>query len=199
MRVRVAPGVFVPRRRTELLVRSALPVVRAGSVVVDLCCGSGAVGLALARGSAGLKVEVHCADIDPAAVECARQNVADVGGHVHVGDLYAALPSELRGRVGVLVVNAPYVPTDAVALMPPEARLHEPLVALDGGADGLDVQRRVIAGAGEWLSRGAHVLIETSEEQAPVTQELFLDAGFGNVRVVSDDDLDATVVVATNW
>jgi release factor glutamine methyltransferase len=196
LRVRVAAGVFVPRRRTELLVREALDLVREESVVVDLCCSSGAVGLAIARGAAGLGVDVHCADIDPAAVQCARQNMADVGGHVHVGDLYAALPSELRGRVDVLVVNAPYVPTEAVALMPPEARLHEPLVALDGGADGLDVQRRVIAGAAEWLAPGGHVLIETSEQQAPVTRKLFLDAGFGGVRVVSDDELAATTVIA---
>ncbi|MEH3077777.1 MAG: hypothetical protein PGN11_14105 [Quadrisphaera sp.] len=70
------------------------------------------------------------------------------------GDLYAALPAQLRGRVDLLLVNAPYVPTDSVALMPPEARDHEPLTALDGGSDGLDVHRRVAAGAREWLAPG---------------------------------------------
>ena len=89
-------------------------------------------------------IELHAVDIDPVAVACARRNVAVVGGEVHEGDLYDALPASLRGRVESLVANAPYVPTDAIALLPAEARVHEPRVALDGGPDGLDVQRRVI-------------------------------------------------------
>ena len=89
-------------------------------------------------------VEVHAADVDPVATACAATNLGD-RGHVHTGDLYAALPDDLRGRVDVLVANAPYVPTDAIGTMPPEARDHEPRVALDGGGDGLDVQRRIIA------------------------------------------------------
>ena len=113
-------------------------------VVVDLCCGSGAVGTAIVSEVPG--VEVHAADVDPVATACAAQNLGDRGGS-HTGDLYAALPDDLRGRVDVLVANAPYVPTDAIATMPPEARDHEPRVALDGGGDGLDVQRRIIAEA----------------------------------------------------
>jgi release factor glutamine methyltransferase len=142
-RVAVDPGVFVPRRRTELLVREAAARARPGAVVVDLCCGSGAVGVAVAAAVPG--IELHAADVDPAAVRCARRNVTAFGGQVHEGDLDAPLPAALRGRVDVLVANAPYVPTGAVGLMPPEARLPEPRVALDGGADGLDVQRRACA------------------------------------------------------
>ena len=111
-------------------------------------------------------VELHAADLDPAAVRCARRNVAAAGGRVYQGDLYAPLPKQLRGRVDVLVANAPYVPADAVALMPPEARLYEARVALDGGVDGLDVLRRVAAGAAEWLAPGGRLLVETSEAQA---------------------------------
>jgi release factor glutamine methyltransferase len=192
MRIAVDPGVFVPRRRSELLVEQAVPLVGRGSVVVDLCCGSGAVGVAVATLVPG--IELHAADIDRSAVRCARGTVAAVGGRVYEGDLYGALPAALRGRVDVLVVNAPYVPTRAISTMPPEARDHEPRVALDGGADGLDIHRRVAAGAREWLAPGGHLLIETSAHQAERTAEIV--AGGGLVPdTVRSDELDATVVI----
>ena len=195
LRIVVAPGVFVPRRRTELLVRLAISLV---DPVVELCCGSGAVATAIADrlGEAGRELEVHAADVDPVATACARQNLGN-RGQVHTGDLYDALPADLRGRVGVLVANAPYVPTAEIALMPPEARDHEPQVALDGGADGLDVQRRIVADAAEWLAPGGHLLIETSRRQATGTAEACAAAGLA-AHVETDDDLDATAVVANN-
>ena len=192
LRIAVEPGVFVPRRRSELLVEQAVPLAGPGSVVVDLCCGSGAVGTAVATFVPG--VELHAADIDPSAVRCALGNVAAAGGRAYEGDLYGPLPTALRGRVDVLVVNAPYVPTAAISTMPPEARDHEPRVALDGGADGLDIHRRVAAGAREWLVPGGHLLIETSEHQAERTAEIVAAGGLvpGTVR---SDELDATVVI----
>ena len=194
LRITVAPGVFVPRRRTEFLVRQAVLLARPDTllpgdtpdpdglpgdtpdpdglpgdtpdpdgprparegmaqpdvVIVDLCCGAGAIGAALA--AAAHQAEVHATDIDPAAVRCARRNVRGPWGHVYQGDLYEPLPAALRGRVGVLAANVPYVPTSEIGFLPPEARAHEPRVALDGGADGLDVLRRVAAGAADWLS-----------------------------------------------
>ena len=216
-RVALAPGVFVPRQRTRLLVEQAAARARPGSVVLDLCCGTGAVGLAVALAVPG--VELHASDLDPDAVACARLNVegsggtggtggtggaggaggtagTDRSGTVYEGDLFDALPDSLRGRVDVLVVNAPYVPTDAVPLMPAEARVHEHLLALDGGSDGLEVQRRVAQRAGEWLARRGYLVIETSERQGPATVALLADAGLA-ARVVRSEDLDATVVVAS--
>lgn len=189
LRVRVLPGVFVPRRRTVALVEAAAELVRAGSVVVDLCCGTGALGAALAARQPGL--ELHAADLDPAAVACARTNLP--GGRVHEGDLYDALPGELAGRVDVLLVNAPYVPTDEIALMPPEARDHEHRIALDGGADGLDVHRRVAAGSPDWLRPGGTLLIETSRGQADETAAACAAAGL-RPRVLQRDE--ATLVAA---
>ena len=189
-RVAVAPGVFVPRRRTELLVDLAVARVAPGGVVVELCCGVAAVATVLAERVPGLTL--HAVDVDPAAVACARRNL--VGGHVHLGDLDAPLPLDLAGRVDVLVANAPYVPTRAIALMPPEAREHEPAVALDGGADGLDVQRRVAAAAPRWLAPGGTLLIETSVGQAPGTANAMIAAGLV-AHVERDDDRDATAVV----
>jgi release factor glutamine methyltransferase len=192
LRITVAPGVFVPRRRTEFLVRQAAALVRPGDVIIDLCCGAGAIGAALA--AAVGQVEVHAADIDPAAVRCARQNVPGPWGHVYQGDLYEPLPGGLRGRVAALVANVPYVPTGEIGFLPPEARAHEPRVALNGGPDGLDVLRRVAAGAPEWLTPGGHLLIETSERQAPSAQAVFVASGLA-AQVVSSEDLDATVVI----
>ena len=191
-RIAVDPGVFVPRRRSEFLVQQATAVAGPGAVVVDLCCGSGAVGAALAATVEG--IELHASDIEPAAVGCARRNVEPAGGRVYEGDLYAPLPADLRGRVDVLIANAPYVPTDEVGLLPAEARLHEPRVALDGGPDGLDIQRRVIADASTWLSPGGHLLIETSARQAAATAEAFVCSGL-LPRVATSEELSATVVI----
>jgi release factor glutamine methyltransferase len=194
LRISVAPGVFVPRRRTEILVEEAVRLARPGAVVVDLCCGSGALGVAVARAVDG--VDLHSADVDPAAVACARANVARVGGRAYAGDLFEALPASLRGRVDLLLANVPYVPSDAIALMPPEARLHEARVALDGGRDGLDVARRVIAAAPEWLAPGGSLLFETSEGQASAALGTVTAAGL-DARLVTDDERGATVVVGT--
>ncbi|WP_371741887.1 putative protein N(5)-glutamine methyltransferase [Herbiconiux sp. VKM Ac-2851] len=278
LRVVVGPGVFVPRRRTELLVRAAVRDAPDGAVVVDMCCGSGAIGAAIAAygegrirlttdadgdtvfvpadpggpvdGNAGFEsvtqggpadgsvvpggidqgnpvhvgvelgavgqsgsadagagveavdrggavdggggFEVWGADVEAGAVASARRNLGD--GRVFEGDLFEALPAGLRGRVDVMVVNAPYVPSAAIATMPAEARVHEAPIALDGGGDGLDLQRRIVAGAAEWLAGGGRLLIETSEQQASLTAALFEAAGL-HPRIERDESSDATVVV----
>ncbi|MGH3186872.1 MAG: putative protein N(5)-glutamine methyltransferase [Streptosporangiaceae bacterium] len=220
LRIALEPGVFVPRRRTEFLVRQALlarggrpppnpprswgeavpprpprppgeEIARQGEVIVDLCCGTGAIGAALAHALGG--AEVYAADIDPAAVRCARRNVP---GPVYQGDLYDPLPARLRGRVGLLAANVPYVPTGEIGFLPPEARSHEPLVALDGGPDGLDILRRVAAGAPQWLAPGGHLLIETSDRQAAAAADAFARYGLAP-RVTRSADLDATVVIGS--
>jgi release factor glutamine methyltransferase len=193
LRIAVDPGVFVPRRRTEFLVGQAVADGPAGGrVIVDLCCGSGALGVALAAALGG--ADLHAADVDPAAVACARRNVIPAGGRVHAGDLFAALPGDLRGRVDILAVNVPYVPTGEIALLPAEAREHEPRVALDGGPDGLDVLRRVAGEAAAWLAPGGRLLTETSERQAAAAAQIVAGGGLA-ARVVSDDELGATVVI----
>jgi release factor glutamine methyltransferase len=192
LRIEVDPGVFVPRRRSEFLVEQAVAVGSRGVVVLDLCCGSGAVGTAIA--AALVDVDLRAADIDPLAVACARRNTAVVDGHVYEGNLYEPLPAGLRGRVDILVANAPYVPTEAIALLPAEAREFEPRKALDGGSDGLDIQRRVIAGASHWLAPGGHLLVETSEAQSSGTVQAFARHEL-DPAVARSHELDATVVI----
>ncbi|KMS86815.1 putative protein N(5)-glutamine methyltransferase [Prauserella rugosa] len=189
LRIVVEPGVFVPRRRTEFLVERARDVLPPGGVAVDLCCGSGAVAAALRH--ARPDAVVHAADLDPAAVRCARRNLP---ARVYEGDLFAALPAALRGTVDVVIANVPYVPSAAIATMPPEARDHEPAAALDGGADGLAVLRRVARAAPDWLAPGGHLLSETSETQSgPAVEELRM-AGF-DAHAEACDELSATAVI----
>ncbi len=201
LRILADPGVFVPRRRSEFLVSQAAARCghlagpgASGAVVVDMCCGTGAIGLAVA--SILGRAELHAADVDPQAVRCARANLGPYGGHVYLGDLYEALPGALRGTVDLLVANAPYVPTGEVGFLPAEARLHEPLVALDGGADGVDIQRRIAAGATGWLAPGGHLLIETSRRQAALTLAAVASAGL-RAEIARDEELAATVVIGS--
>ena len=193
IRVRVGDGVFVPRHRTELLVEAAAAVTRAGDTVVDLCCGSGAIGLALAGRVPG--IELTAADIDPRAVDWARVNLEPVGGLVFEGDLYSALPDSLRGRIRTLACNTPYVPTADIALLPPEARLYEPHGTLDGGDDGLDIQRRVAEGAVDWLAPGGTLFVETGGAQAQKSAQIMRAAGLA-AEIIRSAEGDATVVSA---
>ncbi|MBB6569250.1 putative protein N(5)-glutamine methyltransferase [Kribbella sandramycini] len=190
LRIAVDPGVFIPRRRTEFLVAEALRVTAPGGVVVDLACGSGALGAAIA---AERQITLHAADLDPTAVACARRNLTPYGAHVHQGDLYDALPAKLRGHIDVLIANVPYVPTAEIALLPPEARLHEPHLTLDGGPDGLTLLRRVAAQAPTWLTPGGQLFTETSTRQAPQAHAILTTQGF-TAEITTDEDLDATVV-----
>jgi release factor glutamine methyltransferase len=196
LRVAVDPGVFIPRRRTEFLVQRVVDLAHQASrprpVVVDLCCGSGAVGVALLAALGD--IELSASDIDPVATQCARRNLAG-RGQVYDGDLYEPLPATLRGRVDLLVANAPYVPTADIELLPSEARLHEPRSALDGGADGLDIARRVISAAGDWLAPGGHVVVETSTLQAPQLMDTATRCGL-TAHVSSSEEGEATVVSA---
>lgn len=196
-RISLVEGVFIPRRRTEFLVSLAMDLLDAGGVLLDLCCGSGALARVIAKGFVSdTPLTVWASDIDPLAVECARRNLTPVGGQVVEGDLYKALPATLRGRLNVIVANAPYVPSLETELLPREARLHEPRQTFDGGRDGFVVQRRVAQEASSWLAPGGSLLLETSEANACGTRLILEDCGLA-ARIMRSEDWDATVVIGT--
>jgi release factor glutamine methyltransferase len=195
LRVAVAPGVFVPRRRSEALVVVAAGFVGPGAGVLDLCCGSGALGLAVATRVPGVRVDA--CDIDPVAVRCARANLAPVGGSAYAGDLFGALPSALRGAFDLVVANVPYVPSGQIRLMPREARDFEPAAALDGGDDGLDLLRRMSAQVGGWLAPGGRVVTEVSTAQVPAAIVAFGRGGLAATTVHPQDDDNTVVLVGT--
>jgi release factor glutamine methyltransferase len=186
VRVKLRPNVFVPRVRSQLLVRTALQ--HAPAVLLDLCCGSGALGLAVRRRLPS--VALYATDIDPIAVACARDNgITDV----YQGDLFTPLPPKLRHTVNVLIANVPYVATDHIALLPAEARDHEPRTALDGGPDGLDVFRAVVDEAGHWLAPGGVLLSEITEAQEEAAVDAVRKQGL-DAEVIYDEDLEARVI-----
>ncbi|BFU46410.1 putative protein N(5)-glutamine methyltransferase [Krasilnikovia sp. MM14-A1004] len=208
VRVRLRPGVFVPRVRSALLVRLAAAAARerprtahtAGDsqespvrhpVVVDLCCGSGALGLAVRHRAPD--ADLYAADVDPVAVACARENLGADGTRVFAGHLFDALAPGLRGRVDVLIANVPYVATRHLPLLPAEARLYEPRTALDGGADGLDVFRAVVAAAPAWLAPAGMLFSEITDAQAEAASAALGAAGL-RPTVHHDADLEATVI-----
>ncbi|MEB7504914.1 putative protein N(5)-glutamine methyltransferase [Arthrobacter koreensis] len=191
-RVRVVPGVFIPRRRTEFLASAALESASRWEhpVILDLCCGSGALSTVFA--GAFPEAELHAADLSSEAVAAARLNLGE-RAEIHQGDLFAALPFRLRGSIDVVAANAPYVPTDQLPFLPREARIHEPAQALDGGREGLELLRRIAADAPAWLSSGGELLVECSEGQAPGLQADFRASGFQ--ALVRTDAETGTAVV----
>jgi release factor glutamine methyltransferase len=192
-RVSIAPGVFVPRRRTEFLFLQAAKYAERGDVVLDMCCGAAPIAMALS--SVKRKIELHCTDIDPVAIECADKNLEGTGAMTYVGDLFEPLPVVLRGRINVLVANAPYVPSAAIETMPAEARKYEARATLDGGEDGLDFQRRIAEEAPGWIKRNGCLMFETSESQAEESLEI-CRANELKPQLVTDEELEANVVVA---
>jgi release factor glutamine methyltransferase len=165
-----------------------------GGTVLDLCCGTGAIGAFVAHRRPDLTV--HCADVDPAATALAAANLAaaerarprstPVTGRVHAGDLFGALPPSAPA-FDVVVANVPYVPRAEIATLPREARDHEPRAALDGGHDGLDLARRVRDGARAHLHPRGVVLIEASPAQAATLAAETRAAG-GRASVRRHDD-----------
>lgn len=194
LRIAIDANVFVPRKRTEFLVREAIAHANSGATVLDLCCGCGAVGIAIS--SAIDNAELYAADIDPAAVDNAARNFEVFGGRSYLGDLFDPLPDSLRGKVDILTANVPYVPTEAIALLPSEARDFEPRFTLDGGSDGLDILRRVAGEAPMWLSSGGHLFFETGEDQAMAAADVVTASGL-RARIVTSDHFHSTVIVGT--
>jgi len=190
LRLRVGPGVFVPRPETEGLADRAAARLRAAGpgplrpIAVDLCTGSGAIACFLAAEVAGARVVAT--ELDPAALDWARSNTDRYGVELLAGDLDAPLPGELAGRVDVLCANVPYVPSGAIPTLPRDVRDHEPRLALDGGPDGLDVLRRVAARAGRWLAPGGFLLCEIGDDQGEAAAALLAEAGLAEVTILPD-------------
>jgi release factor glutamine methyltransferase len=188
--VRVDPGVYVPRWQSERLARRAAARLPAQGVAVDVCTGSGAIAKVLMAARPGARVVAS--DNDERAVACAAAN----GVEVYRGDLLAPLPRLLLGHVDVVVGVVPYVPTPALGLLQRDTLTFEPRAFYDGGGDGTDVLRRVVAASPAFLRPGGALLLELGGAQAEELRDE-LAGGFVEVAVVIDDDGDVRGVEAT--
>jgi release factor glutamine methyltransferase len=182
VRVLVDPGVFVPRPHTEALARRAVELLPDDGVAVDLCTGSGAVAAVLH--SARPNALVLATDLDPVAVACARRNGIDA----LLGDLDEPIPSEVRGRVDVVTVVAPYVPSEELHLLPRDVLEHEPRRALDGGNGGTAILLRATEAAGRLLRPGGRILLELGGDQAHRIARALSDHGLAVARLLRDED-----------
>jgi len=191
LEIRVDPGVYVPRWQTEPLAQRAAERLPANGVAVDVCTGSGALATTLWRTHPHARVAAS--DIDERAVACATSN----GAEAYRGDLFAPLPRELEGRVDVVVGVVPYVPTHALPLLQRDTFAFESPLAYDGGPDGTDIIRRVLADATRWLRDGGALLLELGGEQAGAISDDLSRLGYADVRVLVDDDGDVRGVEAT--
>ncbi len=170
--LQVRPGVFIPRPETEVLVDAVLEHLDAAMptapTVLDLCTGSGAVAVCVAYERPAARV--HATEIVPATAEVARENAERAGVSERVtvldGDLFAPLPDALLGSFDAVAANPPYIPTADLAGLPAEVSGFEPRVALDGGADGLDVVRRIAEEGTRWLKSGGVLVMETDTFRA---------------------------------
>lgn len=189
VRVPLVPGVFVPRPRSELLVEVVAAALTPGDLVIDVCCGSGAIAAAVA---ARVPVRIVATDRDPIAVDNASRTFAGLDSEVYEGDLFDGLPLNLRERAAVIAGVAPYVPTEAIGLLPREARDFEPLSSLDGGPDGLSLVRRIVSEAPAWLRPGGLLATELGEDQVDLAVRLMNSVGL-QTEIHEDD---GAVVVA---
>ena len=183
-RVLVRPGVYVPRPQSEQLAAEALARLPRRGLAVDLCTGSGAIAVVLARGRPDARV--LATEIDPLAAACARDN----GVEVFVGDMAAALPDAVRGRVDVVTAVVPYVPSDELRLLPRDVVTYEPKRALDGGVNGTDLLRRVILESVGLLRSGGSLLLELGGSEADQLAPLLAERGYGDVHRLVDDEGD---------
>lgn len=192
LELRVAPGVLIPRQETETLVDLALallpqPPQRQEIHWADLGTGSGCLATALARclpRSHGLAVDLSAEALRQAAINLQAAGVASRVGLLQ-GSWWEPL-RPWRGQLSLVLANPPYIPSALLPTLEPVVREHEPRLALDGGADGLDALRRIIEGAGSALAPAGWLVLEHHHDQSPAVLDLLRQAGFVDVAAAAD-------------
>ncbi|HEU4528196.1 MAG TPA: HemK/PrmC family methyltransferase [Actinomycetota bacterium] len=203
LEVAARPGVFVPRDSTEFLAEQAIRRLRRrrDPVAVDLACGGGTVGLAIAAEVPS--ASVYGTDISAEAIRVARLNARRLelsNARFLTGDLFGALPKRLRGTVDAIALHPPYVAKRELRELPEEIRRFEPVHTLtDHSADGLGLVGRAAAESGSWLKPGGWLLIEVSPDRARSVGRVMRGHGFRDVRSTVDSGFKVTRVLVGRW
>lgn len=188
-KIAVNPAVLIPRPETELLVEEALGFIKAGDRVLDLCTGSGAIAVAVAKQSGA---EIFGCDISADAIEVARKNAAvnEVSAEFFESDLF----DNVEGKFDIIISNPPYIKTAEIETLQKEVKDFEPNTALDGGEDGLDFYRAIVRGAKEHLKDSGRLFLEIGEGQADAVKTILEEAGFTVTAVKKDyENIDRIV------
>ncbi|MDE5716781.1 MAG: peptide chain release factor N(5)-glutamine methyltransferase [Lachnospiraceae bacterium] len=192
----VNQNVLVPRQDTEVLVEEVMKHLHDGMRILDMCTGSGCILLSLLHYSN--RCEGVGVDLSEQALAVAQENYErlraarpEMEAGFLEGDLFAALvrgktAESFANRFDVIVSNPPYIKTDVIDTLMPEVRDHEPMMALNGGDDGLIFYRRIAADAGAYLNGGGMLFFEIGCEQAESVREIMEEAGFREIEVVKD-------------
>lgn len=199
----VNENVLIPRQDTETLVEDALEIINTGTLrgedmdvkrkewdILDLCTGSGAIGVSLAR--IANKVNVTCSDISEGAIKVAKENAQKHGVAKSVkfeqGDLFKPFSKHFRKqKFDMIISNPPYIKSSVITTLQKEICEHEPLSALDGGESGLDFYERIVSGVGSHLRKSGVLLLEIGHDQGEVVSGLLSRNGeFTSIRVLKD-------------
>lgn len=199
----VNENVLIPRQDTETLVEDALEIINTGTLrgedmdvkrkewdILDLCTGSGAIGVSLAR--IANKVNVTCSDISEGAIKVAKENAQKHGVAKSVkfeqGDLFKPFSKHFRKqKFDMIISNPPYIKSSVIPTLQKEVCEHEPLSALDGGESGLDFYEKIVSGVGSHLRKGGVLLLEIGHDQGEAVSGLLSRNGdFTSIRVLKD-------------
>jgi release factor glutamine methyltransferase len=191
LQIRIDRGVYVPRWQSEPLARRAVERLPAHGTAIDLCTGAGAIARTMSANRPGARVVAS--DLDERAVACARANDVEA----YRGDLFAPLPGGLQRHVDVVVGVVPYVPTPDLPLLQRDTLAFEAPLSYDGGRDGTEILRRVLADAPRFLRRGGALLLELGGQQADALGEDLARLRYVDVTVLQDEDGDVRGVEAT--
>ncbi len=186
LELRVGPGVFIPRPETELVAERAMERLPSGGIVVDLCTGSGAIALSVADERPDARV--LATELSPAASQWAISNRDSLGLRAEIaqGDLFTPLPSDLAGRVDVVVSNPPYVDPGERSLLPRDVVDHEPPEALFAPGEGTSVISRIASDAPAWLRPDGWLVLEIGETQRTAVRRILEEHGFADVAIAPD-------------
>jgi release factor glutamine methyltransferase len=189
--IQIATGVYIPRHQSEPLARLALARLPMNGAAIDLCTGSGAIAKTLSLGRPSARVVAS--EIDGRAVACAVSN----GVEVYCGDLFTPIPDSLAQLVDVVVGVVPYVPKAKFPLLPRDTFAFETPLSYDGGADGLDIVRRVIADAPQFLRPGGSLLLELGADQVEVIEDDLKLLGYVGLIILTDEEDDIRGIEVT--
>ncbi len=176
---KVREGVLIPRMDTEAVVMEALKVIEHKDSILDLCCGSGIIGISLGKCSMseGKNIKITAVDISDKAIDLTKENSKLNGIKVDTlkGDLFSGLKNK---KYNVIVSNPPYIKREIIPTLDIEVREHDPILALDGGESGLEFYDKIVQKASSHLKKGGHLIFEIGHDQGIEVAELIKNSGF---------------------